>query len=148
LTQPLKQKLFAYITHGDRLLVFSHPDFPDAGIQVPAGTVKQGEPPEDAVVREAIEETGLTELELVQFLGDQTFDMSAFGKNEIHHRRFYRLRCTTTPPETWQHFEPDPPAGTIAPIRFEFFWAQLPDGVPQLTADHDSFVRTLTAELS
>jgi hypothetical protein len=39
-------KVFAYITHTDRLLVFSHPDFPEADIQVPAGTVKQDEPPD------------------------------------------------------------------------------------------------------
>jgi hypothetical protein len=33
-------KVIAYITHGDRLPVFSHTQYPEAGIQAPAGTVK------------------------------------------------------------------------------------------------------------
>jgi 8-oxo-dGTP pyrophosphatase MutT (NUDIX family) len=58
-TPTLKQKAFAYITHGRRLLVFSHPHSPAAGIQVPAGTIEPGEPPELAVLREAAEAPGL-----------------------------------------------------------------------------------------
>lgn len=38
-------KAFAYITRADQLLVFEHVDVPRAGVQVPAGTVKAGEPP-------------------------------------------------------------------------------------------------------
>ena len=34
-----KQKAFAYITHGNRLLVFRHVHHPEAGVQVPVGTV-------------------------------------------------------------------------------------------------------------
>ncbi len=40
---PTLKKVFAYITRGDKLLVFRHADFPEAGIQVPAGTAKEGE---------------------------------------------------------------------------------------------------------
>ena len=53
------QKVIAYITNGRRLLVFRDTDFPEAGIQVPAGTVDAGEAPQTAVMREAQEETGL-----------------------------------------------------------------------------------------
>jgi ADP-ribose pyrophosphatase YjhB (NUDIX family) len=53
------RKVFAYITQGNRLLVFRHADFPEAGLQVPAGTVRLDERPEDAVLREAFEETGV-----------------------------------------------------------------------------------------
>ena len=56
----LKRKAYAYITYEDRLLVFSHPHAPEAGIQVPGGTLNDDERPEDAVTREAREETGLT----------------------------------------------------------------------------------------
>jgi len=72
----LISKVLAYITHANRLLVFSHPHSPEAGIQVPAGTLKDGERPEDAVLREAHEETGLTHLELAGFLGECQRDMS------------------------------------------------------------------------
>ena len=55
----IKYKVFAYIINHHRLLVFSHPFFPEAGIQVPAGTIKVNERPEAAVLREAFEETSL-----------------------------------------------------------------------------------------
>ena len=45
----IKHKAFAYITCHHSLLVFSHPYEPEAGIQVPAGTVEVGEGPEEAV---------------------------------------------------------------------------------------------------
>lgn len=48
------------------LLLFRHPL---AGIQVPAGTVELGEPLEAAVLREAAEETGLSQLRLLRHLG-------------------------------------------------------------------------------
>ncbi len=81
----LKRKAFAYITHGDRLLVFRHPAAPDAGIQVPAGSMRTGERPEDAVLREAREETGLADLVLVGALGEHRRDMADVGLDEMHH---------------------------------------------------------------
>ncbi len=133
----LKRKAFAYITHGDRLLVFRHPAAPDAGIQVPAGSMRTGERPEDAVLREAREETGLADLVLVGALGEHRRDMADVGLDEMHHRYFFHLRCVGDPPATWRHWESDPSDGSSAPILFEFFWARVPDGVPLLIADHD-----------
>ena len=49
------KKVYAYITRADRLLVFRHVDFPEAGVQVPGGTMDAGETPEGAVLREAAE---------------------------------------------------------------------------------------------
>lgn len=115
----VKHKVFAYITHNQHLLVFSHPFAPEAGIQVPAGTINEGEHPEKAVLREAFEETGLTDLTLDSFLGEQERDMSDFGRNEIHHRRFYHLHCHREPPLTWRHEEhhhTDDPS--LPPITF------------------------------
>ena len=64
------EKVTAFITrqskNGDDLLLFEHPH---AGIQIPAGTVEDGETPEQAVLREAIEETGLTSLSIRRYLG-------------------------------------------------------------------------------
>jgi hypothetical protein len=37
----------------------------------------------------------------------------------------------------------DIPIGTSEPIRFEFFWADLPDGVPDLIADHGALLDLL-----
>ena len=86
----MKRKVYAYITHGSRLLVFRHVDFPEAGIQVPGGTVEPGEEWEAAALREA-EETGLRDLRLVRQLGERTFDLAVYGRDEVNLRRFYHL---------------------------------------------------------
>jgi 8-oxo-dGTP pyrophosphatase MutT (NUDIX family) len=53
---------------GAELLLFEHPY---AGIQLPAGTVEEGETAEQAACREAAEETGLAGLALIGWLGAQ-----------------------------------------------------------------------------
>ena len=133
---PVIRKVFAYITHRNRLLVFRHTDFPEAGIQVPAGTVMTGEVLEAAVLREAEEETGLRDLTIKTYLGDQVRNMADVGKDEIHHRHFYHLLCGGDPAEEWLHDETDPSDGSPSPIHFEFFWAEMPDQIPELIADH------------
>lgn len=65
----LRHKVFAYFTHSHRLLVFRHADFPEAGIQVPAGTVQPDENSDEAVLREVYEETGLSNFTEVYFPG-------------------------------------------------------------------------------
>ena len=64
------EKVTAFITRrsteGRDLLLFEHPN---AGIQIPAGTVEKGERPEEAVLREAAEETGLASLSIYRYLG-------------------------------------------------------------------------------
>lgn len=142
----LKHKVYAYITHHHRLLVFSHPDSPEAGIQVPGGTLEEGEDPAEGVMREAIEETGLRALRFDAFLGEYDHDFSEFG--QVHRRRFYHLICEAPPPERWQHFEMHPSDGSPAPIRFEFFWAPFPAGVPELVPGHGKMVPQLMARLA
>lgn len=64
------QKVTAFVTRdlgeGPELLLFKHPN---AGIQIPAGTVNPGEAPEDAALREVAEESGLTAVKVVEYLG-------------------------------------------------------------------------------
>jgi len=64
------EKVTALITRtsgeGYDLLLFRHPH---AGIQIPAGTVEDGETPEKAFMREVAEETGLTTLSIRRYLG-------------------------------------------------------------------------------
>jgi 8-oxo-dGTP pyrophosphatase MutT (NUDIX family) len=65
-------KVTAFITRsgpaGEELLLFQHPY---AGVQIPAGTVEPGETLEQAVLREACEETGLEGLQIRRSLGWQ-----------------------------------------------------------------------------
>ena len=64
------QKVTAFIVREKdgikELLVFKHPT---AGIQIPAGTVEDGEDLEAAVKREVYEETGLQSVEIEDYLG-------------------------------------------------------------------------------
>ena len=66
----LVQKVTAFIVRErdgvKELLVFKHPT---AGIQIPAGTVEEGEDIETAVQRETYEETGLQFVEIEDYLG-------------------------------------------------------------------------------
>lgn len=163
---PIKRKAFAYITSGTtsgttsggssgltgstsrhRLLVFSHPLSPEAGIQVPAGTMDDAETPEKAVMREAAEETGLPELKIVRMLGRQTFDARPFGRDELHDRWFFHLTCEAPTPDRWRHDETDPSESLSESIPFELFWVPLPDGVPDLIADHGRFLPELLDSL-
>jgi 8-oxo-dGTP pyrophosphatase MutT (NUDIX family) len=52
-------KVVVYVIHRGHLLVFIHPDAPQAGLQVPAGSVEPGEHPSTAARRELEEETGI-----------------------------------------------------------------------------------------
>lgn len=143
----LKYKVLAYITHENRLLLFNHPYEPEAGIQVPAGTIEPGEQPEQAVLREAFEETGLTGLILDSFLGEQVRDMADFEREEVHHRSFYHLRYSGQAEKTWRHAELYPSDNDHGPHIFEFFWAPLPNGVPELIADHGLMLPQLIKRL-
>ncbi len=87
-------KVIAYITRDNaagrrELLVFEHRDYPDAGIQVPVGTVETGELPEVAVMREAEEETGLAGCRLVAKLG--VYDWLNTYTGEMNERHVFHL---------------------------------------------------------
>lgn len=145
----VKYKAFAYITNRHRLLLFRHVYIPEAGIQVPAGTIEAGESPQEAALREAIEETGLSDLAIDCFLGEQVRDMSEFVPGEINHRYFYHLRCSGQPPDSWQHEERDPSTGPEPmPLIYEFFWASLPHGIPPLVADHGRMIPVLLEKVA
>ena len=122
--QRIRHRAYAYITSGQRLLIFRHVHFPEAGLQVPAGTIDPAEEPAKAVLREAEEETGLRELQLVSFIARDERNMSDCGVNELQHRWFFHLRYDGEIKESWQHAETS--GGKTEPIWFEFFWADLP----------------------
>ena len=131
----IRRKAYAYITHGSRLLVFVHVNKPEAGIQVPGGSLEDGEDPAVGALREAYEETGLENLTLVRFLGEQWRDLRPHGMEQTDHRHFYHLRCEGDVPERWRHSELTPSDGGVGPIPFELYWVNLFDVLPQLIAE-------------
>ncbi len=133
------KKVCAYITHNNRLLVFSQPKAPEAGIQVPGGSVEDGETLEEAVLREAYEETGLTGLVINGYLGEQK---RLFLPDETHHRHFFHLTYPHTPPETWEHIERFRSDGNPTPIVFSLFWADI-HHAPRLIGQMDAYLLVL-----
>lgn len=143
---PIKQKVYAYVLRykgqQKQLLAFEHRDLPEAGWQVPGGTVEPGEEISKAVQREAEEETGLRNLLLIQKLGSVKRDMRGLGLNEIHHRHYYHFECEACQREDWIAAEVNPSDGTEGPIAFHFYWVDL-EAVPPLHGGLDEMLSGL-----
>ena len=136
----IRHRAYAYITSGSRLLLFTQPGAPEAGIQVPAGTIEPGENPQDAVLREAKEETGLTGIRFVRFLAQDTRDMRDCGSDELQYRWFFHLPLEGSAAETWRHGEHSKDGSLIHP--FDFFWADV-GSLPELVAGYDDKIDSL-----
>lgn len=137
-----KSKVYAYIVQDNELVVFTQPHAPEAGVQVPGGSVEADETLEAAVLREALEETGLQGLEVIRYLGEQVRDMRDYGKDELHHRHFYHLACAQVIQQHWHWVEQSPSDGSREPILFTLYRTPL-EPVPDLIADLDVFLRQL-----
>ena len=117
----MNHKVLAYITRRlddqPQLLVFTHRDFPEAGRQVPAGTVEPGEAIEAALFREIQEESGLTEVHLIRKLAEHT--EVEWG----HIRHVFQLTASRDVPDAWRHIVRG--QGEDAGLVFEYQWADL-----------------------
>jgi len=120
---------------GRELLVFEHANMPEAGLQVPGGTVKveAGETPLQAVAREVLEESGLP-------LGG----WEAAAAFEANGQRWHCY--VTTPalvlPDTWR-CEPLGPERAQG-LRFEYRWTLL-DGGDTLAGAQEEARRAVAA---
>ena len=84
-------KVVCYVVHDNHLLVFTHDHEPMevTGVQVPAGSIKPGESPEEAAVRELFEETGRPG-QVIRRVGVREYDLRP-GRDEIAVRRKDRI---------------------------------------------------------
>lgn len=140
------QKVVAYITCRGHLLVFRQPESPEAGIQVPAGTIEHDETPAAAVLREAHEETGLDGLTIRSFLGAREFEFQRDNGQHVRVRRHYfHLECNADVDLTdrWIQLEDDPSEGPLGPVPFDLYWVKFPDEVPRLSGSLDEMLEML-----
>ncbi|EOO26990.1 phosphohydrolase (MutT/nudix family protein) [Bacillus cereus BAG1X2-3] len=105
MTMLYMKKVYAYITREKegvmQLLVFKHRDIHEAGIQVPGGTVDEGETLEAAILREVQEESGLRHLCIERFLADYIIHVKE--KQEYEKRHFFHVTLLTDVKDTWEH---------------------------------------------
>ena len=121
-------------------MVFTHRDFPEAGVQVPAGTVEEGEILDAAVLCEVHEETGLapTAVRNTAFLGRRFWKTGPY----CHDRYFYHLLLTVNVPDTWLHYETS--GGKSEPIAFSFHWVKRNDPCLRLAGEQDALLWKLS----
>src|SRR6266496_4334676 len=123
------RKAIAYVTRqgptGTReLLVFEHRDYPEAGTQIPAGTVNEWETPEHAVTREIEEESGLEGCGLVKKLA--VYDWLNPETGQMNERHVFHLEAPPNTAERWTWVETD--GGKVLELEgyvFQFRWVQL-----------------------
>jgi ADP-ribose pyrophosphatase YjhB (NUDIX family) len=116
------RKAYAYITreadHSSAVLTFLHRDDPQAGIQVPRGTVASGEDPVATVVREVCEECGLCEAQLIGMLA-RAVETQPDDPARNWERSFFHLVAPNAPDE-WEHTVTGD--GEDNGLVFSFFW--------------------------
>ncbi|MGI5205285.1 NUDIX domain-containing protein [Spirillospora sp. CA-108201] len=83
------------------LLVFDHVGMPQAGTQIPAGGVGPGEGPEQAVLREVFEETGLRAASVVGRL--VVDDRPHPGTGQERRTTYFHLQAPATTADAWNH---------------------------------------------
>jgi ADP-ribose pyrophosphatase YjhB (NUDIX family) len=118
-------KVLAYITRHEndqiQLLVFDHRAAPEAGTQVPAGTVEEGESTEAALWREILEESGLSNLNLIRKLAVH----ESAEWNTVRH--VFHLTVPGDVPDSWSHTVRG--KGEDEGMIFDYRWTAL---TPQL----------------
>ena len=128
----MRYKVLAYITRerdGRReLLAFTHRDYPEAGVQVPAGTVEPGEAIEAALFREIREESGLTNLRLVRKLAEHAETEWGQIRNVFH------LVAPNGAADRWTHVVHG--QGEDAGMVFEHCWIDLSERMELAGAQH------------
>lgn len=120
---PAEQKVIAYICRFHQglwqLLVFDHDKtFPDAGSQVPSGTVEKGEDLTTALEREIFEESGLQNLMIVAQI-DQ-YDFRHPTTEKMAQRHVFLALAPNEDRDQWTHHVQG--AGMDSTLVFHFHW--------------------------
>ncbi len=124
-------KAVLYVTHEDTVLVFREPAYPHIALQVPGGTVEDGEDIETAARRELLEETGLADIASLTLLGTRAYEFHSKGRACRHMRHHFHITLPGSPRERWSHWEQDSSLG-LGPIEFDLFWMGIAQAAEEL----------------
>lgn len=98
----VRRRVVAYVTReragGTELLTIEAEQYPEEGIQVPAGRIDYWETLEVGLLRELDEETGLTGVRIVRELPDFECTYVSFSHNHAFH-----LVAEEETPDEWEH---------------------------------------------
>lgn len=134
----LKRKVLAYITKGEKsdrqILVFEHKGNPEAGLQVPGGTIEKDELLLDALYREIEEETGIYRDDLI--LKGKVNKTNHFPENRsiVYERNIFHLEFIGVEAEGWEHRVRG--GGEDEGMTFCHRWVRI-DKLPELAANQD-----------
>ena len=118
------------------MLVFEHVDFPEAGVQVPAGSVEPGEEADKAALREAWEESGIPGLRVSRYIG--AFPWFWATRSEEQERHVFQLAASLPLPERWEH---SVSAGTEDKgLLFSFYWLDVDTAVRLLSGNQGEYL--------
>ncbi|WP_016933121.1 NUDIX domain-containing protein [Rhodococcus sp. R1101] len=140
-------KAVCYVVHDDHMLVFTHRDVPltVTGVQVPAGTIKLGESPEQAAVRELFEETGRRG-HVVRPVGLQRYDLRPV-RDEVAVRHYFRMAMPGADvTERWSAGESDPATGGPV-VVWDCWWLPIAEA-HVLAAGLGGLLGTMLEEMS
>ena len=139
-----KLKVFAYITRGDEenreLLVFEYKGEPEVGLQVPGGTIEDGELLIDALYREVKEETGLPR-DVLDFVGKiHKYTYYPEHQDKAYERNIFQFEYTGEPVEQFEHTIKS--HGRDNGMTLLFRWEPIKN-LPQLAAEQDKAIELL-----
>ncbi|MCO0598030.1 NUDIX domain-containing protein [Peribacillus butanolivorans] len=138
--EPIR-KAYGYVTRINedkpQVLVFQH-SIPEAGIQIPKGTVKPEENTYNAVIREIEEETGLKNVDVEALLAQDYWESD---DGTIHQRFFYKINVSDVPNE-W-NYQPTG-GGDEEGLTFRFFWISSQEDVVLVRGHGDYLNRIFT----
>jgi len=136
----VQKKVTAFIVRPSRagfneLLVHSFAADPSLPMRLPGGGIQEQETPEQALMRELREETGLEALHLVRKLGVQAYYKAYFEADVERHD--FLLRSLIDLPDQWEHRVGG--NGGDAGAVFRFHWLN-PQALTNIDEEHRRFI--------
>jgi 8-oxo-dGTP pyrophosphatase MutT (NUDIX family) len=137
------RKSVAYLTRGPRVLFFRTVELPDAGAELPGGTLEAGEDPEAGLLRELLEETGFDAFGPHRLLG-VVHHVPHDIEGEVHERHFYHLTLEGEAAESWER--------TVVEgngvFTFSFFWVDRSSVPDHIYPGHDVFLADVFRDIT